>query len=260
MGELLKEERQQLILETIQNGKKATVLELSRRFGLSAVTIRRDLSELAQAGKIRRTHRGALLAPPASGGASVIQRMAIETAAKTAIGRAAAALVQPGEAVFISSGSTTTFVARSLAQRSGLTIVTNALNIAAEMAGNPGITLVVAGGLLRASELSLIGHITELALREVRVDKVILGIPALSLEAGLTNDYLPEVMTDRTILQLAPELILVADHTKFGKTLSAYLAPLERVSILVTDSRADPDFLADLRARGLKAIAVDPII
>lgn len=107
---------------------------------------------------------------------------------------------------------------------------------------------------MRASELSLVGHIAEQSLREVRVDKVIMGMRAISLEAGLTNDYLPEVMTDRTIIEMAPELILVADHTKFGKVASAYVAPVERIATLVTDTETDPQTLISLRQLGIQVV------
>jgi DeoR/GlpR family transcriptional regulator of sugar metabolism len=123
-----------------------------------------------------------------------------------------------------------------------------------ELASAGGVTVVVTGGLMRDSELSLIGHITEQSLREVRVDKVVMGMRAISLEGGMTNDYLPEVMTDRAILQMAPELIVVVDHTKFGKTASAFVAPVERATILVTDSRSDPETLARYEERGVRVI------
>jgi DeoR/GlpR family transcriptional regulator of sugar metabolism len=138
-----------------------------------------------------------------------------------------------------------------------LTIVTNALNVAAEMAAAEEVTVVVLGGMLRSSELSLIGHITELALKEVRIDKVVLSIPAISLEAGLTNDYLPEVMTDRTIIEAAHELILVADHTKFGRVASAYLTPIERVTTLVTDSETPLAILNGIRELGVQVIVAE---
>jgi len=141
--------------------------------------------------------------------------------------------------------------------RRGLTVVTNALTTATELAGATGVTVVVTGGMMRPSELSLIGHIAEQSLREVRVDKVIIGIPAISLEVGLTNDYLPEVMTDRAIIEMSPQLIVVADHTKFGKVASAYLAPLERVKVLVTDAEADPEAMARLREMGIQVIVAD---
>jgi DeoR/GlpR family transcriptional regulator of sugar metabolism len=106
--------------------------------------------------------------------------------------------------------------------------------------------------------LSLIGHLTEQALKEVRVDKVIMGIEAISLEAGLTNDYLPDVMTDRSIIGMSPELILVADHTKFSKTTSAYVAPVSRVTTLVTDSGLDPVIVAKLEEMGIRVLLARP--
>jgi DeoR/GlpR family transcriptional regulator of sugar metabolism len=99
-----------------------------------------------------------------------------------------------------------------------------------------------------------VGHITEQALREVRVDKVIMGMRAISLEEGMTNDYLPEVMTDRTIIEMAPELIVVADHLKFGKVASAYIAPVERMTVLVTDPGADAEFITCLEEVGIRVI------
>ena len=257
MATPLKEERQQLILETVRDNRQVTVGGLSRRFDVSEVTIRRDLRELAEQGVLRRAHGGAVAATPAPPEPPVVQRIIQAESCKGCIGRAAAALVTNGESIFIGSGSTTAYVARHLVDREDLTVVTNALNIATELATAAGVTVVVTGGLMRASELSLVGHITEQALREVRVDKVIIGMRAISLEEGMTNDYLPEVMTDRTIIQMAPELILVADHAKFGKVASAYVAPVERITTLVTDSEIDSETLARLQGMGIRVIVAD---
>ena len=257
MSALLKEERQQLILESVRDNRRATVAALRDRFQVSAVTIRRDLRELAEQGTLQRAHGGACVAPSTMPEPPVVQRMAEAQTYKEAIGRAAAALVSDGESVFIGSGSTTVYVACCLTDRKGLTVVTNALTVASELAAAQDVTVVVTGGMLRASELSLVGHIAELSLQEVRVDKVIIGIPAISLGAGLTNDYLPEVMTDRAIIKMAPELIVVADHTKFGKVYSAYLAPVEHVTTLVTDADADREMLACLGGIGVRVIVAD---
>jgi DeoR/GlpR family transcriptional regulator of sugar metabolism len=257
MANLLKEERQQLILEAVKDNRQATVAELTRRFGVSQVTIRRDLREMAARGMLRRAHGGAVLATLAPPESPVVKRMERAENCKVCIGRAAAALVSDGDSVFIGSGSTATQVARHLGDRTGLTVVTNALTIATELASAGGVTVVVTGGMMRPEELSLVGHITEQSLREVRVDKVILGMPAISLEAGMTNDYLPEVMTDRAIIEMAPELIVVADHTKFGKVASAFVAPVERVTTLVTNSETDPKTLKRLRDMGIGVIIAD---
>jgi DeoR/GlpR family transcriptional regulator of sugar metabolism len=257
MATPLKEERQQLILETVRDNRQVTVAGLSRRFDVSEVTIRRDLRELAEQGALRRAHGGAVAAMPAPPEPPVVQRIIQAEHCKECIGRAAAALVASGESIFIGSGSTTSYVARYLVDREDLTVVTNALNIATELATAAGVTVVVTGGMMRASELSLVGHITEQALREVRVDKVIIGMRAISLDEGMTNDYLPEVMTDRTIIEMAPELILVADHTKFGTVASAYVAPVERITVLVTDSETDSETLAHLQGMGIRVIVAD---
>lgn len=257
MSSLLKAERQQLILEAVKDNRQATVAELSRRFDVSQVTIRRDLRELAAQGALRRAHGGALMAASTPPEPPVVQRLGRAEHCKACIGRAAASLVKDGDSIFIGSGSTTAHVARHLVDRRNLTVVTNALTIATELASAEGVTVVITGGMMRPSELSLVGHIAEQSLREVRVDKVILGIRAISLEAGITNDYLPEVMTDRTIIEMAPELIVVADHTKFGKIASAYVAPVERITTLVTNSDTDPETLTRLKHTGIRVIVAE---
>jgi len=249
---MLKRERQSIILEKLQKDRQVTVAGLSDALGVSEVTIRRDLREMDEQGTVQRAHGGAIAATPAPPEPPVVQRITQSETCKACIGRAAASLVSDGESVFIGSGSTTAYVARSLVDRKNLTVVTNAVTVATELAGAPDVTVVVTGGMMRASELSLVGHITEQALREVRVDKVILGMQAISLEAGMTNDYLPEVMTDRTIIEMAPELIVVADHSKFGNVAAAFVAPLDRVTTLVTDAAADPQVLARFEELGIR--------
>jgi DeoR/GlpR family transcriptional regulator of sugar metabolism len=256
MTDLLKEERLQQILDAVHENGRVTVAELGQRFEVSEITIRRDLRELAEQGLLRRAHGGALSTTPTSPDPPAIRRMSEQKAHKERIGQATAKLIANGESVFIGSGSTTAYVVRNLTKHKDLTVVTNALNVATELASAEDVTVVVLGGMLRASELSLIGHITEQALQEVRVDKAVLGIPAISLEAGLTNDYLPEVMTDRAIIDAAAELILVADHTKFGRVASAYLAPFQRVDTLVTDNQVAPSVLDDIHVLGVRVVVV----
>ncbi len=254
---LFREERLQQIIRATREDGEVSVAELSRRFGISEVTVRRDLRDLAERGLLRRAHGGALQSTSALAEPPVVQRLLKERDWKESIGRAAAALVGDGQSAFIGSGSTTAYVARNLVERKGLTVITNAINVATELAQAPGVTVVLTGGMMRSSELSLVGHIAEQTLHEVRVDTVIIGMRAVSLEAGLTNDYLPEVMTDRAIIDMARTLVLVADHTKFGQVASAYVAPLERVTTLVTDPGIDPGLLARLRDKGIQVIVAE---
>jgi DeoR family transcriptional regulator of aga operon len=247
-----KEERQHRILEAVHQDQRVTVADLSRVLDVSDVTIRRDLHELAAQGLLRRAHGGAVLATPAPPQPPIVRRMTQVESCKACIGRAAASLIADGESVFIGSGSTAAYVARNLAGRKNLTVVTNALNVATDLATATGVTVVVTGGLMRASELSLVGHIAEQALREVRVDKAIIGMRAISVEAGMTNDYLPEVMTDRAIIEMSPTLIIVADHTKFGRVASAFVAPVDRITTLVTDGDTGQEVLAPFAQLGIE--------
>lgn len=250
----MKQERFELILRAARESGKVTPVDLSRALGVSQITIRRDLRELSNLGLLLRVHGGALVPPPAQKEPAIIQRLQQNREVKESIGKAAANLVKDGDSVFIGSGSTTAYVCRHLINRSQLTVITNSLHVGRELAIAENITVVVIGGFLRSSELAMIGHIAEQALKEVRVDKVIMGIEALSLECGLTNDYLPEVMTDRAIIGMAPELILVADHTKFSRTASAIVADFSRVTTFVTDANIDPGLLARIKKMGTKVI------
>lgn len=251
---MLREERKRKISEFIKENKKATVAELSKLFGVSESTIRRDLEALDEQGVIQRAHGGAVVVERAAPEPPIIQRIAENEEEKRRIGRAVAELVRDGETVFLGSGTTTLEVARSLVEKDNLTVITNALNIANFFAGKSNITVIVVGGLLRHSELSMIGHITEQVLKELHADKVIMGMRAISVQDGLTNDYLPETMTDRAIINFSSEVILVADHTKFGKVSTALVAPVTSVSKIVTDTAAPPEIIEELRELGIEVI------
>jgi DeoR family transcriptional regulator, aga operon transcriptional repressor len=257
MSGLIKEERFQRILQVIQKDGYVMAGNLARNFGVSEITIRRDLDELDERGFVHRAHGGAIISAPASIEPPIIQRQLQEKECKEAIASTAAAMIIDGESIFIGSGSTVSYVAHHLTNHKRLTVVTNALNVSTEFATAPNITVVVLGGMLRHEELSLIGHIAEQSLREVTLDKVIIGIPAIDLKVGLTNDYLPEVITDRTILNQAREVILVADHTKCGRVASAFVAPLSRVNTFITDSQTPPEFLEGVRAQGVKVVVAN---
>jgi len=250
----MREGRQQQILALLRQNEKIRVADLSAHLGVSQSTIRRDLDHLQRLGHLRRTHGGALLVPSDAVEPPVFQRQVEQAEEKRRIARATAALIRDGETVFIGSGTTTYYVAQNLAERDNLTVITNALNIANVFATRKGITLVVVGGLVRQSELSMIGHIAEHTLGELRADKVIMGIRAISVENGLMNDYLPETLTDRAIINMASQVIIVADHTKLGRTSTAFLAPISRVQVLVTDSGAPPELVGKFRQAGVQVI------
>jgi DeoR/GlpR family transcriptional regulator of sugar metabolism len=251
---LLPPERKREIAKFIDDAGTATVDELKDRFGVSGSTIRRDLRELNEDGRILRAHGGAVATRPRTPEPPIIERMPEHGEEKKRIGRATADLVQDGETVFLGSGTTTLEVARSLVDRTDLTVITNALNVVNTFAGKSDVTVIVVGGLLRHSELSMIGHIADQVLRELHADKVIMGVRAISIEKGLTNDYIPETMTDRAIIGFAPETIIVADHSKFGRVSTSLLAPITRADKIVTDVGTPSQLVSEIRQLGIEVI------
>jgi DeoR family transcriptional regulator, aga operon transcriptional repressor len=246
-------DRQMRILDLIKGHGRISVADLCVQFAISEATARRDLDALAEEGLVERVHGGAIAAQRASPENPILRRTHEQEEEKRAIGQAAAALVMDGETVFLGSGTTVLAAAQCLADRN-ITVITNSLPIINLLSEQANIALIALGGRLRESELSFIGHITEQAVVELRADKVIIGTRALNLEQGLTNDYLPETLTDRAILKIGSQVIIAADHTKFGRIATAFLAPLKTIQFLVTDRGADAGFIAELEARGVKVI------
>jgi len=245
-----KEEIRQLVYET----GGVTTAELCARFGVSEATIRRDLEDLDATGALQRVHGGAVRHSSLAPEPPILQRTREQTAVKDQIGRAAAELITDGETVFLGSGSTVLAVAKHLKERRNLTVISNSLPAINLLVDAPQITVIVLGGLLRTSELSLIGHITEQSLAELRADKVIMGIQAIHPEHGLANDYLPETLTDRAIVRMSNKVIVVADHTKVGRTAPVLVAPLSAVDTLVTDPGVAPEVVQGLTDAGLRVI------
>jgi len=249
-------ERQEQILERLRRQGSLRVAEIVEQFSISEATARRDLETLAAAGKLQRVHGGALLLRQAPPEPPILQREAWQRDEKQRIGQAVAGLIGDGETVFLGSGTTVLEVARNLKKRSNLTVITNSLPVLDTLSGEPEITLISLGGILRKSELSFIGHITEHSIRDLHADKVIIGIYAISLEHGLTNDYLPETMTDRAILQMGQKVVIAADHTKFGMVSTSYVAPVEIAHTIVTDTRVPQEFIESLRGKNIEVIQV----
>jgi len=247
-------ERQEQLLRYLEQHRRATVQELCQHFSISMATARRDLEALAGQGKITRFHGGAMIARQAPPEPPALQRTHQQAAEKRRIGQATARLVSDGETIFLGSGTTVLEVARALRHHHDLTVITNSVPVMTLLADAPAITLIGLGGLLRRSEMSLIGHLTEQSLAGFHCDRVIMGIRAIDIERGLSNDYLGESMTDRAILSLGSQVIVVADHTKCGFVSTAFLAPVTVMHTLVTDSKTSPEFIAALRQLGIQVV------
>lgn len=245
---LSRDRRLQLVARLDEEGR-ASVEALARDLRVSPSTIRRDLARLAADGALVRTYGGAAAGAVAPGRDTLDPALA----AKRAIGAAAAALVEDGQVIAISSGTTALELARRLVDRR-LTVITNALDVVGVLLDRPGIELVVLGGVVRPGMHSMLGHLPELALRELRADALFMGIGALGAEHGLMNDAIPEILTDRALRRASRACVVLADSSKLGAVAPAYVFGIEEVDTLVTDADADPGQVAALEARGVRVI------
>ncbi len=247
-------ERQNKILQWIKQRDRITVGEVCQHYAVSEATARRDLEMLASTGKVQRVHGGAIAIEKAPPEMPILQRQVDQVNEKQRIGLLAASMVADGETIFLGSGTTVLEVARNLKDRRNLTVITNSLPVIILLSDYPNITVVSVGGLLRPSEFSFIGHITEQVLKEVRADKVFIGVRAINMKEGLTNDYLPETLTDRAILNIGLENIVVADHSKFGRTSTVLLVPLHHIHTLITGSETPGDFIKEMSSQNIHVL------
>lgn len=247
-------ERQQHILQFIERNQQVSVQMLCDKFGISLATARRDLDMLAERGKVKRVHGGALAAHDGGAVSPALLRVGEQSEAKSRIGAAAAEMVRDGETIFLSSGSTVLEVAHHLRHHKRLNVITNSLLVLNVLAEAPDVSVVSLGGVFNRSEMSFIGHITQQALSEVRADKVFMSISALDLQHGLTNMDLQETLTDRAILKIAREVVMLADHSKIGRAAAAFVAPLSAVHTLITDAGASARFVDGAKSAGLRVV------
>lgn len=227
--------RQEAVVNYINIKTECTVEQLCNHFNVSEATIRRDLTELDELNRINRISGGARAVQRSEPEPPLNSRMTFVADEKVEIGKKAATLVNEGDTIYISSGTTAYQAARFLTDKKKLTIITNSLPVIDLIGRFPHITLISLGGILRHSEQSFVGPTTEHALLELRSDKAILGVRAIHSDQGLTNDALPETQVDRLVFKISSKIIIVADHTKFDKIAPLVLAPLDSISTIITD-------------------------
>ena len=230
------------------------VTDLRDRFGISEVTLRADLDALADAGVLQRIHGGAI--SHARRSEQPFEQVSLAAAdEKRAIGVAAAALVESGQAIVLDVGTTTTAIASALVARSelrDLVIVTNALNIAAILEpAIPRFTVIVSGGTLRPLQHSLVDPLAGAVLERIHADLAFIGCSGVDAVAGITNVNLPEADLKRRMLAAATRAVVVADGSKLGLRYHSRVAPLAEIDSLITDSGADPTEIATLKSAGL---------
>jgi len=253
---MLNEERRRSILETLHREGRVLVTELARQFRTSQITIRKDLEVLDNQGLIQRTHGGAL---PVQAGAlldpTLREKEKLHRKEKMRIAMAAAKLVEEGESVLLDSGTTTTAIARALKDASKLTVITNATNIAAELAGT-NVDVILTGGTLRKNSFSLVGPLAEQTLRQLSADILFLGVDGFDTKAGLFTPNVLEAQVNRIMVEIATRTVAVCDSSKFGRRSLCNIVPTSAVNQVITDKNISKHDLQTLREAGVSVTLV----
>lgn len=236
----IKSVRAQKILGELLREGEVSVEHLSKRLKVSSSTVRRELAELEQAGLLQRTHGGAVRIEPmlyepfrhVSSFAAQEQQRAAE---KRRIGLAAAEIIQDGEIIAIGAGTTTTQVARSIRHRKGITVLTNAVNIAMELSHRADLKVMVTGGLMSGDWFALTGQTAIAAVGEIFFDKAFIGVDGAHPEHGMTTNYPDQAAVHRAMMRQARQRVVVADHTKIGDVGTALISPVSEINLIITD-------------------------
>ncbi len=258
-SQLFREERLRLILEQIMKDKKIIVKDLAQYFNVSPSSIRLDLRELENRRLITRTHGGAILPSETSSNlvldnSFIQQREEIHTVEKEKIARAALDLIYDGDSIMIDGGSTTFFVAKSLTQKRGLTVVTTSVHLLPVFIDMPDVRLYLTGGLLNREFEDLIGEISLDSVGRFNPDKTIIGIDGISIEHGLTTTSPTMALIKRKMVTISKQLIVVCDSSKLGKVCLLHVANFDQVDTIVTDNNVSADVIQEIRRAGVKVI------
>jgi DeoR/GlpR family transcriptional regulator of sugar metabolism len=257
---MLARQRQALILERVREDGAVRVADLVKMFGVSDMTVRRDLEALDARGLLEKVHGGAT---PARGSSldepGFVAKSVLQEDEKAAIATAAAALVDPGTAIGLSAGTTTYALARRLVDIPGLTLVTNSVPVANVLygAGRSDQTVILTGGVRTPSD-ALVGPFAVAALQTIHVDLVFMGVHGMDPHSGFTTPNLLEADTNRALVKAGRRLVVLADHTKWGVIGISSIARLDEADILITDAGIPADVRAVLGAAVHELIVVEP--
>ncbi|MCV2351495.1 transcriptional repressor AgaR [Paucibacter sp. Y2R2-4] len=252
--------RREQILHLLMEHGNVQVSDLAPMLGVSAVTIRTDLSAFEEQGLVTRSYGGATLKRMPPPEHNIRQKDTLNSSFKERIGLRAAQMVHSGDNIIIDSGTTTMALAHQLRNRSELhevTVMTNGLNIAWELADAEGVELMLSGGLLRKKSLSILGTQAEAGLSGYNFDKLFLGVDGLDLQFGLTTHHEAEARLNHMMVERAKKVIVLSDSSKFGRASLHRIVQLDRVHMLVTDAGISPEYREGLQRLGIELVIVD---
>jgi len=253
MGDtILKEKRKEKLIEIIKRSGTISINDLAKKLGLSSVTIRKDIRELEEAGLVSRLWGGVSFRENSITEQTFDQKSIINLLEKKAIAQIAITLLNPGDIIGISAGTTAYEFAKLLYQFPNLQIVTYGVNIAYLLA-RMGKSVVVPGGFIRDKSYALIGEETVAFLKKIHLDKCFMGVDGIDEEV-LTDVNMAEATVNRTMIERSRKLIVIADHTKLGQRKLVPIASIDKVDVLVTDNKADKELLKAFEDKGVKVL------
>lgn len=250
-------ERRLKILELIRKNGTVSVAELCKTFSVSAMTIRRDLRRLEHESLVEQIYGGAAMPGGTGYEPPFPSRQTERVEQKAAIGRKAAELVNDGDTVALDVGTTTLELARNLRGKKGIVVVTASTQIALELVGYEGINVIIAGGVIRPKELSVVGDIAVDTFKRFFVDKAFLGAAGVTLEQGVSDYNTEDTNVKRTIISRAKETILLVDSRKVGKVAFAWVCPADNLRAIVTDWEVDRDCIPRFERQGVKVLVAE---
>ncbi|MFZ0302831.1 MAG: DeoR/GlpR family DNA-binding transcription regulator [Terracidiphilus sp.] len=251
---MMAEERRTQILQIVRSAGRVKVNQLTKRFNTSAVTIRNDLNELHQRGLVLRSHGGAVLPDTILRESPVVERLKAYSDEKRRIGALAVSLIHNGETIILDSGTTTLEIARQMKKIQGLQVITNGVNIAAELLDAHDVKVFIVGGTVRGESASISGRFTEEMFDQFSADKLFLSGAGCDLDFGVSGANLEETMVNRAMLRIAREIILVADSSKFSKRSMTRIASFSEIDTVISDVGLNEEIQAKLRAMGCNLI------
>jgi len=255
---LSQSERMDHVLHLLETREHLQVAELSRAFAVSEVTVRSDLTQLARQGLVARIRGGVRALQQDQSEAGFDLRLRLEVDGKRAIARAAAAMVGEGEAVALDASTTAYYLALELRSKRELVVVTNGLLVATALADAPGINVLVTGGMLRLSAMSLVGDLGADVLRTTRINKGFLGARGLSISRGLMDHNPEEVRIKQEMADACEQVYGIFDGTKWHRSALLAFVPIDGLTGVITDSSAPAAEVAAWRAAGVSITVVDP--
>lgn len=250
-------QRREKIIHLLDTENTVSVNKLSKLFNVSTVTIRNDLRHLEEKGCILRSYGGAMLNKAFAFDRPLLDKSRINFSLKNKIAQKAAELVEDGDRIILDSGSTTAAMVPYLCDKQNLIVLTNALNIAYDLATHTDIEVIIAGGNVRKNAYSIFGPTVEQQLKMYHFNKLFLGVDGFDLQAGITTPNFSEAVVNKVMCEVSGQIIAITDSTKFGRKSFCMIEKVNHIQTVVTDSNIPDNYLTQLHALGVNVMIAD---